>query len=239
MPSGRKRYVTHLFMVPSSSYPQSSIGRKQTVAVTGLLLILFLIGHLAGNLLIFGGPDVYNGYAAAMKKMRPVVVVVEVLLFLIFITHIYTTFLLVMENIKARPHRYRVERAKGDRSLATRLMPYTGAILLAFVLYHLLDFTLVDHDGARGILNGKHYGLYGVVCNAFSDPVHSFLYIIAMATVGFHLSHGVQSFCQTFGLSGTRGAEEKIRRFSNAFAVFIGLGFSSIPVYVLVQNFIH
>src|SRR3989338_2519619 len=119
----------------------TSIGKKQIVAVTGLLLILYVIVHLAGNLLIFVGPEAFNNYAKKLANLRPGLYVIEIGLLFIFLIHIYITAILVMENYQARGQRYSVYHSRGDRSLATRLMPYTGTLLFAFIIYHLLDFT--------------------------------------------------------------------------------------------------
>ncbi|OGX26730.1 MAG: hypothetical protein A2787_05400 [Omnitrophica WOR_2 bacterium RIFCSPHIGHO2_01_FULL_48_9] len=213
----------------------SSIGKKQIVAVTGLMLVLFVIGHLAGNLFIYGGPDVYNAYAKKLAGLRPGLYVVEFGLLAVFLTHIHVTSLLVLENIRARGERYAVYHPVGNRSFATRLMAISGTIVLAFVIWHLLDFTFIEHTGPRSILgDGKSYGLYGVVFNAFADPLHSVLYVIAMLAVGMHLSHGVQSFMQTFGFDHPYYTP-LIQKFSNIFACLVTIAYSSMPVYVLLK----
>lgn len=217
-------------------YFNSSIGKKQIVAVTGLVLILFVIGHLAGNLFIYGGPGVFNGYSKKMAGLRPALYLVETVLFIIFVVHLYVTALLVWENIQARGKGYAVYKSVGKRSWATRLMPYTGTVVLAFVIWHLLDFTFVDHGGPRSFMpDGSQLGLYAIVYNSFSNPLHSVLYILAMAAVGFHLAHGIQSFFQTFGFNHPRYTPV-IREVSNVLATLITLAYSSIPVYVLLDN---
>lgn len=214
-------------------YINSSIGRKQIVATTGLLLILFIIGHLAGNLLFLLGPKAFNAYAHKMASLRPGLYVVEAGLGLIFFLHIFVTALLVIENVKSRGlSRYAVDKARGQRSLATRIMPYTGTILFIFLAQHLMDFTFIDKHGPRSYVNGESYELYGVVFNAFLDPLHSALYILAMGSLGFHLSHGVQSFLQTFGVNRP-GLTSMIKNISVGFGLLIAFGFSSIPLYVL------
>jgi len=219
------------------AYYQSSIGKKQIVAVTGLLLIGFLLGHLAGNLLIYLGAETFNNYAKKLVNLRPGLYLVEAGLFFIFVVHLYLTALLVLENIRARDVAYVVKKSTEQRSLATRLMPYSGTIILAFVVWHLLDFTFIDKHGPRSVLaDGQDYGLYGIVYNAFTDPVHSILYIIAMFAIGLHLSHGLQSFAQTFGFRNTSN-DQCIQKTSNIVAYGIALGYSTIPVYVMYQTF--
>jgi succinate dehydrogenase / fumarate reductase, cytochrome b subunit len=221
-------------MHPLSSYLSSSIGRKQIVAFTGLLLIVYVIIHLAGNLFIYAGPNVFNGYAKKLAGLRPALNLLEAGLLLIFVVHLYVTALLVLENINARS-RYVIEKTKGNRSLASRLMPYTGTVILVFVIWHILDFTLTDHHGPRSVINGQSLGLYGVVFNSFANPLHSLLYILAVIAVGLHLDHGVQSFCQTFGLNHPIYMP-MINQISRWFAVVITLGYCSIPIYVLLNS---
>jgi len=216
-------------------YFKSSVGRKQVVAVTGILLILFIMGHLAGNLLIYLGPEAFNSYAKKLSGLRPGLYVVEAGLAFMFIVHMWFTATLVFENIRSRPRDYHLRVSSSNRSWATRLMPYTGTALLLFVAWHLLDFTFVDKHGPRSILaDGQSYGLYGIVYNSFTDPVHSTLYIIAMVGLGLHLSHGVQSFMQTFGFTGSRYAEV-IKNISHWFAILIVCGYCSIPIYVMLH----
>ena len=223
-------------MLKTIHHFQTSIGRKQVVATTGLMLILFIIGHLIGNLLIFGGPELYNGYAAFLVKLRPGLFVIEGALGVVFLIHIFFTYMLIHDNVRARPKNYKIVATKSERSFATQIMPFTGTIIFAFLFYHLWDFTFTPHHGAQSILrDGKDYGLYGLVYNAFSDPLHSTFYIIAMMCLGFHLSHGVESFFQTYGVTNTKQTAT-IRMISQTFGVLVGWGFSMIPVYILVKN---
>lgn len=210
----------------------SSITKKQIVALTGLGLILFVIAHLAGNLFIYGGPVAFNGYADKLEGLGLFLKAAEYGLLLVFLTHIWLTASLVYENIKARRglKRYAVDKPVGERSLATRLMPYSGTYLLLFIVWHLFDFDFADDTGVRSMIAGKSYGLYGVVVNSFANPLHSVLYIIAMCFLGLHLAHGVESTFQTLGLRNPPA----FKKFSRYFAVLVAAAFSSIPVYVLI-----
>ena len=223
-------------MINLGEYYHSSIGKKQIVAVTGLMLILFVVGHLLGNLLLLVGPDAFNAYAEKLAHLRPGLLVVEFGLGGIFLVHIFTTYLLVLENINARPEKYAVNQAKGSRSWATRLMPYTGTILFAFVIWHLMDFTFTDKHGPRSVLSdGISYGLYGVVYNAFLNPLHSLFYIVAMGALGFHLWHGLESLVQTLGLNDPK-ISSCLKKTSVIFGWLIALGFSAIPLFVLIKG---
>ena len=229
---------------------KTSIGKKQIVAATGLALILFLVAHLAGNLIIFMGPEAFNGYAKKLAGLRPALNVAEAILLFIFVVHMYVTALLVLENIRARgANQYSITASKRNQSWATRLMAYSGVYILFFVIWHLIDLTSADHHGPRSfvIVNEttsatattlvyKSLGLYGVVWNSFSDPVHSFLYIGAMMAIGLHLSHGVQSFLQTFGLLNQK-TQPIAKRVSDLFGFIVAFGYSAIPIYVLWVNY--
>jgi succinate dehydrogenase / fumarate reductase cytochrome b subunit len=210
----------------------SSIAKKQTVAFTGLLLIFFIIAHLAGNLLIYGGPKMFNAYAHKLHSLGPLLLLARLGLFVIFLIHIFVTHILVIQNIKARGglKRYAIDQAVGQRSLAEKVMPWSGVYIFVFVIFHILDFAAADQHGSRSFIYGKSYGLYGLVFNSFRDPVHSILYIVAMYFLGMHLSHGVQSVVQTSGFRPKWAPV--IKKGSDYFAVFMVIGFSSIPVYV-------
>ena len=208
----------------------SSITKKQVVAVTGLALVLFIIIHLVDNLFIYGGPQVFNGYAQKIHSLGPLLWLMRVGLLTVFVMHVCVTYFLVMENIKARgPKRYQVDDP--PLSWSQRLMPYSGAYLFFYVIWHLLDFTLIDQHGPRGFINGHGYGIYGVVVNAFADPLHGLLYIIAMCFLGLHLAHGVESFIQTLGFDHARWAKG-LKSFSRNFALAMVVGFSSVPIYI-------
>ena len=219
-----------------TKYLHSSIGKKQIVAVTGLLLIGFVLVHLAGNFFIYAGPDAFNGYAQKLHNLRPGLYVLEGGLLIIFLVHLFVTYLLVVENINARPRAYRIIKPMTAESVMARLMPMSGALIVAFVIWHLLDFTFVDHEGPKSFMpDGQPQGLYGVVYNAFADPIHSSLYVLCMVVIGIHLAHGVQSFYQTFGLANADNADF-LHKISAGVGILIALGYSSIPIYVFLDS---
>ena len=212
-------------------YFSSSIGKKQTVAVSGLLLILFLIAHLAGNLMIYRGPEAINIYSHTLHSFGLLIRLAEFGLAGIFLIHIIFTAMVVIENKKARPTSYHGTDGYPQRSLATRLMPYTGTILLVYVISHLFDFTIADPNGADAFVNGQNLGLYGLIVNEFSNPYAVLWYLVAMAAVGFHLVHAVQSLCQTFGWNHPTYTPI-VKKISMGFGILISLAFASIPLYV-------
>ena len=214
---------------------KSSVGKKQVVAATGLMLILFIVGHLAGNMTFYFGPDTFNAYAEKLMHLRPGLYIVEGGLLVIFLIHMWFTALVVHENMRSRPIDYEVKKSSKKRSLATKLMPYTGTMILAFVIWHLIDFTFSDKHGQASVLGAGDvsFELYGVVYNAFKNPIHSALYVVAMWAVAMHLSHGIQSFTQSFGIKNQENSA-LIDNISNYLALVVGLLFSSIPLYVLL-----
>lgn len=217
-------------------YLRSSLGKKQITAATGLVLIGFVIMHLAGNLLLYLGPQAFNGYAHKLAGLRPGLYLIETFLLVVFLIHLHLTALIVLENRRARPVGYKVSPAEDDDLFLSRLMPWTGTVIVAFVLWHLRDFTFTDHEGARSLLrDGQSYGLYGVVYNSFTDPLHSAAYILAMAALGIHLSHGIQSFAQTFGWNHPKYTPA-VKRLSHGLGFLIAAGYSSIPIYVLIKS---
>lgn len=210
-----------------------SIARKQAAAVTGLGLILFVIFHLIGNLFIICGPQAYNGYSHKLESFGIILKCAEWGLFFVFLFHIERVTTLVIGNIRAKGlKRYEVDSSKGDRSWATRLMPISGFFLIVYLIWHLYDFAWADPAGIRSFINGKNYGLYGIVVNSFKDPTHAYLYVLAMCCLGLHLAHGVQSFIQTFGFSEHRFTPI-IRKFSQYFALGMTVVYSYIPIYIL------
>ena len=211
-------------------YFTSSIGKKQVVAVTGLLLVLFLIAHLCGNLLIFQGPEAINLYSRTLHSLGGLLWIARIGLLATFLLHITFTLMVVIENRKARPIAYQGS-SSSKRSLATRLMPYTGTILLAYVILHLFDFTLASQTGSEAFVNGQNLGLYGLIVNEFSEPISVLWYLLAMGAVGFHLSHGVQSVAQSFGINHPFYTP-LIKKISVSLGVIIGIAFATIPLYV-------
>eukprot|EP01047_Picozoa_sp_COSAG01_P012554 COSAG01_NODE_568_length_15370_cov_26.058018_13_plen_226_part_00 len=217
-------------------YIQSSIGKKQIVATTGLLVVGFILFHMLMNLLFFGGAEIYNVLPAAAHSTGNALRIVESGLALIFIIHIVFTAIVTIENRKARGVQgYEKFKGKQRRSLATRLMPVTGSILLAFIFTHLWDFWWPDHHGAgtvvESIAPGVELGAYGLVHNAFKSGGRVIWYVIALFSIGLHLAHGVQSMFQSFGFRHVTYTP-MIERLSTSIGLLIAAGFSSIPLYV-------
>src|SRR5205823_7346960 len=128
-----------------SDFCHSSVGRKMIVAVTGVILILFVIGHLLGNLQIFLGPEWINGYSQHLRDLGPLLWMIRAFLLIAVVLHIYFTILLAIENRRARPESY-TDREYVKATFASRHMVMSGLIVLAFILYHLAHFTFRKID---------------------------------------------------------------------------------------------
>lgn len=198
----------------------TSIGCKAVMALTGLGLLLFVIGHMLGNLQIYRGQEAYNNYAHMLKSMGPWLWVARLGLLGIFSMHIYSGLRLYMHNCAARPTRY-VYQSTRKASLASRYMMLTGVLVLFFVIYHLAHFTFgfvgvtseqfnkeVDvmsiHSGipAGGeIPTEKIHDVYSMFIASFQVPWIAVSYILFMLALGAHLSHGVASMFQTVGIN--------------------------------------
>jgi len=224
------------FFDPSNRFYASSIGKKLLVAVTGLVLVIFVLGHLAGNLLIFAGPDAINEYGNMLHTMGHggMVWVVRFGLLAAIVLHIVATVQLTIENRAARKEAYGKEATR-VASPASRTMIYSGLTVLAFLIYHLLHFTVRagnDYDSYRTMLNGVEvHDVYRMVIAGFSWAPAAMFYIIAMVFLYGHLSHGVSSIFQTLGLATNR-TWPLIQKFGQGFALLILIGNCSIPIAI-------
>jgi succinate dehydrogenase / fumarate reductase cytochrome b subunit len=200
----------------------TSVGKKLLMAVTGLAFCGFLAAHLAGNLTLYGGADAFNSYAEHLHSLGPLITVAELVLLALFLVHVLTGLILFYQNVKARPQRYAVDHSAGGRTVGSRTMPYTGVLILLFILYHLMNFHFVDKS---------HTTIFAIVSGAFANPIQMILYMAAVIVVAVHVSHGVWSLFQTFGANHPKYMPA-IRLLGMVFAVAVGVGFGFIPVYV-------
>jgi len=200
----------------------SSVGKKLMMAATGLLFCVFLVLHLAGNLTIYMGKDVFNSYSEHLHSLGPLLTLAEWGLLIFAVIHISTGLLLFYQNFKARPERYSVNKRAGGRTLGSATMPYTGFILLLFVIYHLLNFHFVDKT---------HTTIFQIVSNAFAQPSYVLIYTFAMIIAAVHVSHGFWSAFQTLGANHPKYTPF-LRGLSLVFSLVIGIGFGFIPIYV-------
>ena len=200
----------------------SSVGKKILMALTGFCFIGFLTGHLIGNLTLYGGRDAFNAYAEHLHALGPVITAVELGLLTLAAIHVFTGMLLFLQNLKARPVRYVVNKSGGGRTLSSALMPYTGFVILLFLIYHLLQFHFVDKTFTT---------IYDIVSLAFTNVLNISIYIIAMVVVALHIRHGFWSLFQTLGANHPKYMPI-IMGASLGISLIFGIGFGFLPVYV-------
>jgi succinate dehydrogenase / fumarate reductase, cytochrome b subunit len=211
----------------------SSIGSKLLIALTGLGLFIFLIGHLTGNLLFIVGPQAFNAYGHAMVN-NPLLYLIEAGLLVIFLLHIYKTVRLYAGAKAARPVAYaRKEWAGGPsrKSWASTTMIFSGIITFAFVVLHLRAFKF----GAWYEAQGGVRDLYRLQTEIFSNPGYVAFYCLAIVLIGFHLWHGVSSAAQSLGVDHPKYTP-KILWTGRALAVLIAGGFFILPIYTYLQG---
>jgi succinate dehydrogenase / fumarate reductase cytochrome b subunit len=208
----------------------SSVAEKVLISVTGLGLVLYLIVHLAGNLLLFLGPETFNGYAHALIS-NPLVVIVEVGLVAIFVVHVYKTAVMWWRNRKARPQAYHQKRWAGGpsrKSWASTTMIYTGIVTAAFVVLHVRSFRYGAYYQVAG---SEVRDLYRLVIGFFQSPLNVVFYEICLVLLGFHLWHGFASAFESLG-ADRPGFTSKLLIASKVLAIVIGGGFLAIPLWV-------
>lgn len=198
---------------------QSSIGKKVLVALAGLLLCGFLVTHLAGNLFLLAGSDAFNHYAELLEK-NPLLIPAELALLGLFLIHIVLALTVTWQNKQARPVAYEESASKGGRTPGSRTMAISGTLLLAFLIVHIKTFKYGD----------KPTGLYDLVMSSFADPLYTGFYVLAMAALGLHLSHGFQSGFQTLGVNHPRYTP-LIKGAGLLFAAVISAGFAFLPIW--------
>jgi succinate dehydrogenase / fumarate reductase cytochrome b subunit len=216
---------------------RSSVGAKYVMALTGLGLMLFVIGHMIGNLLIYGGKDALNSYAHGLAEHPFLLWTARGGLLTIFLIHLFLAFRLTQEDESARPVRY-VYESTIQANWASRHMFLTGLVILGFVIYHLLHFTL-------GVVDPSHFksalpqdpkaraDVAAMVVAGFSRWEIVLAYFIAQVFLGLHLWHGGSSWLQHLGLNG-RGYEWLVNGLGAVVAVVIVVGNCSIPLVILM-----
>jgi succinate dehydrogenase / fumarate reductase, cytochrome b subunit len=231
----------------------SSIGRKFLMAVTGLVLVGFVTGHLVGNLQIFMPPDQINGYAYFLHGLGPVLWAIRLFLLVCVAIHIWAAVVLTMESRKARgPESYGVKKWL-QASVASRYMRMSGVVVLAFIIYHLAHFTIgiPGDENYKGSLDSvvlqsdvREFGIplasagtevqdvYSMIFLGFANPLVSLFYIIAVGLLTVHLWHGADSLFQTLGWRNARWADG-LRKIVAIYCILYFLGNLAIPGAIL------
>lgn len=224
----------------------SSLGKKYIMAITGAVLFLFVVGHMVGNLQVFLGREAINRYAHFLQSTGELLWVVRLALLGVLALHIWSAVTLTLQNKAARPASYDQAQYPAA-SYASRTMIYSGLIIAAFIIYHLLHYT-VKAPGVN--LTGKDFhaftepmrdgtaraDVFQMIVTGFSQPVVSLFYLVAVGLLSWHLGHGVAALFQSLGLK-TKAWGPVIDRFSTAIAWVLFLGYSAIPLAVLVFGY--
>jgi succinate dehydrogenase / fumarate reductase cytochrome b subunit len=233
----------------------SSLGKKYIMALTGFILVGFVVGHMAGNLQMFLHPDWINEYAYKLQHLPyGLLWIVRLALLVAVVAHIVTAVLLVLENRRARPQEYDA-KAKLQASFASKTMRYSGLVVLAFIVFHLMHFTIKNvHPEYKELYTqlegvGTMHGVYDKLSAVGKETVHdvysmvaigfgaqywyiSLGYVVAMALLCMHLMHGISSMFQSLGLRNA-GWRKRLDKAAVAIALVVFVGFVSIPVAVL------
>jgi len=200
----------------------SSIGKKLLMAITGMSFIGFLCAHLAGNLTLYRGGTAFNTYAQKLHSLGPILTVFELGLLALALVHVTTGIILFVQNLKARSVPYENDRRAGGRTLSSVTMPYTGFIILAFVFFHLINFSFVDKSQRT---------IFEIVSSAFANPVYMGIYVFVMIVVAFHIRHGFWSAFQTIGANHPKYMPA-IMVLSVIVSLIFGFGFGLLPIYL-------
>jgi succinate dehydrogenase / fumarate reductase, cytochrome b subunit len=209
---------------------QSTIGKKVVMAVTGIIGILFVIGHMTGNLLMFSGQEAMHRYALLLRTSMPLLWAIRIGLIVAVLLHIVAAYQLTMLSRAARPAGY-VKRNPQVTTLAARTIKWGGVLLLVFIVYHILHMTL-------GTVHPRfaHLDPYNNVSVGLRNPWVATFYLVAMAALALHLYHGGWAVVRTLGVA--RPSVHPLRRkLSLAIALIVAAGFALIPIAALAGLF--
>lgn len=217
---------------------KSSLGKKYLMAVTGFFMFLFVIGHLAGNLQVFLGPEAINRYGHFLQSNTELLWPVRIILLTFIVLHIWAASSLSVENKQARPVGYGEYRPLGS-SYASRTMLMSGLITLAFIIYHLLHYTVqvqylnFTHQSFVTFMDPQQrHDIYKMMVVGFSNVWVSLFYILGIGLLCLHLSHGVSSMFQSMGWKN-EGYRPFLDKAAQVVAWLIFLGYISIPIAIL------
>jgi len=203
---------------------QSSVGKKAVMAVTGLILVAYLITHVLANLLVFSGPERINRYAQLLHSNGAALWGARLILLAALILHIIAATQLAIRSRAARPEPYAGGRDPQVSTFAARTIRWGGALILLFLIYHILHFTTGTAHADFVELNPQHN-----VSTGFRNPLVAAVYLLAMLAVGLHLYHGVWSSGRSLGLSQP-SPRPLHRRVALVLAGFVWLGFTAIVI---------
>lgn len=210
----------------------STLGKKFFLALTGLSLFLFVCIHLAGNFLLFKGPEAFNTYSHKLMSLGGLLYVAEAILLAFFLVHMFTAVTVTLGNWKARPDRYSASASRGGPSrmtVSSKTMIWTGLVLLVFMVVHLKTFKYGPYYEVQ--LDGETVrDLYRVVAESFKSELYVLFYVVSMLLLGFHLRHGFWSAFQSLGGHHPRYTPI-VYGIGVIAAIILGAGFLFIPIW--------
>jgi succinate dehydrogenase / fumarate reductase, cytochrome b subunit len=211
----------------------NSVAKKVIMAVSGIIMLLFLIAHMIGNLHVFQGADSFNHYSAWLRTFgdpalgyRWFLTALEVVLVVSVVAHIWAAIALWRQARRARPVGY-VAKKSVAQSYASRTMRWGGVIIALFIVYHILDLTFGAANPA-----GTDSTPYTRLVASFQNPIATTVYVVALILLGMHLRHGIWSATQTLGQSNRR-RERTVNAFAIAFSVLLIAGYLVVPAAVV------
>ena len=209
---------------------RSTIGRKVVMAASGIVLVVYLLVHTAGNLLVFRGPQAINDYAHFLQSSAALLWTVRIILLLALVFHVHSAWTLSRDARAARPMAYR-RLEKQASGWAARSMGWGGVLLLLFVIYHILHLT-------TGTVHPRFVPgeVYDNIIAGFRVPAVAGFYLLAMVALGLHLRHGVWSVFQTLGVSHPHLSPLR-RRLAVVLAVLVSVGLAVIPLAIVLGLF--
>lgn len=223
-------------LVKKAQSTRSTIALKMIMAASGLIFIGFVLLHMYGNLKAFAGHDAFNEYSEHLRTFGEPILprsgllwIIRVVLLGSLVVHVASAVTLWRRASAARPVRYVVKKTKHS-ALSSRTMRWGGLTILVFLVWHLLNFSIVKVNPSGGATGDP----YNLLVDTFGVWWMTIIYLVAMAALGMHLHHGTWSSMQTLGLTGNAKARARAKGLGWVLAVVIAGGFSLIPIFVLV-----
>jgi succinate dehydrogenase / fumarate reductase cytochrome b subunit len=211
----------------------SSVFKKAVMAVSGIIMVLFLVAHMVGNQHVFQGAKAFNGYSEWLRTVgepalpfRTLLTIIEIVLTVSVVAHIWAAVSLWRQARRARPQSY-VTKKSVAQTYASRTMRWGGVIVGLFIVYHILDLTFGAVNPA-----GTDSTPYGRLVAGFSNPIPTIVYVIALVLLGMHLRHGIWSATQTLGQSNRR-RERTVNAFAIVFSTLLIAGYLVVPAAVV------
>ncbi|WP_310964487.1 succinate dehydrogenase cytochrome b subunit [Nocardioides terrisoli] len=225
-------------LVKGARGSQSTIALKLLMATSGIIFILFVLAHMYGNLKAFAGHDAYDTYAAHLRTIGEPMLphegflwVMRAVLLLSLVVHVACAVVLWRRARAARPVRYQVKKHVGA-TFASRLMRWGGVTILLFVIWHLLEFTIVKINVRPDQLPTDRHDPFLLLVDSFNVWWITLIYVVAMAMLGAHLHHGIWSACQTLGWTLNTRSRRLARQIAFVLALIISVGFVAVPIFI-------